>query len=326
MGLSLTGGFKSLQHSKIKTLKLIVNVNGIVGATSQGLRLYDPNDGSEVVNSNWPYDISGDFRVLDTDADNNIYTYDRSGDKVLKLDSDANLQWSYTFNENLNSIHVAPDGNVYFVDNNGVLTKLDSNGNLVWNFTAGPQLTEAIVDNNNDIIIGEGGEIVKLDQSRTELWRVDPTEGSVYDLVVDSNNNIYAAMQGSTSAVYIKYTSSGSQVFKKSIISQSVARAIDIDENEDVYVIHGSNFSRDVEVYKYTNGGNDVVWQAFPFGLPDSNPSDVAAVGDGGAIGLSGFDDYDMWRADSSGQTLWSIDRSSPRLNAIGVLKTSSLG
>lgn len=201
--------------------------NNVVAILYDNIYKYDSNLN---LLSGFPVDISGIIYATSVavDSKNNIIVsgfegFSNNPFKVVKFDSNGNQLWTKTYdvvgvNDQANGVTVDSNNNIiatgYTNDGDDMLTiKYSSNGNQLWAKTykegAYDTLGVAVVaDINGNIFVAsyfsddlnqDNWLVLKYDSNGNIGWKsVNPGDfkGTVYDIAVDSENNILATGLG----------------------------------------------------------------------------------------------------------------------------------
>jgi uncharacterized delta-60 repeat protein len=216
------------------------------------------------------------------DSDDNLIVagaWENNGDKdwgLAKYDRDGNQLWNRTLVWNsaeddwgwdaavdsADSIYIAG-----YEDNNNqydwALAKYDSDGNqewnetLVWNSTGHDTATAVEVDSEDNIYITGGWDnndqndiaVAKYNSAGTLLWKKSLTNntgifGSVYDIDIDSNDNViiagYLPVGGTYNGAVFKLNSSGNQLWNRTLAfngtGSDLCRDVAIDSADNIVV------------------------------------------------------------------------------------------
>lgn len=208
-------------------------------------------------------------------AASNIVVTTHADNKVLKLDSEANVIWNIDVGPYPQDAVVNPnDGTIYVISSDWALvaslTKLDPDGNILWS-----------KDISFMAVPGVGGPCT-VD--------VDPMDGSAY--VVASG------APGYPFGVY-KYSSAGNLLWSRSVNFQSVA----------VNPTDGTIYINDCfeGVFKYDSNGN-LIWQSAVYGGAGYGSESIKVNPfDGSVVASYRFGDP-IVKLDTNGQLVWKTD------------------
>lgn len=206
-----------------------------------------------------------------------------------------NTTWGYTGSDIGHEIAVDSEGNIFVVgstrgDNNEtysntVLIKFNNTGFQQWNTSWGFEYTEvargiAIDSSDNIYVVGYGWSyensvysyyiiLLKYSNNGNLLWDIEWGENSYnnygYDVIIDSNDNIYVTGMYSDEMVLIKFDSNGNEIWYKTKSGTGVGIALDSEENVyivgDKYDSYGSNY--DIILYKFDSEGTEIMYNTW---------------------------------------------------------------
>ena len=193
--------------------------NGYVYSISsnQTVRKINSNTGDEVTTGGWPFTGHSD-KISGVAVDsNNEYVYTASDDNtVKKIDPDGNEVtsggWPFTgHSAPLSGVTVDQNtGNIYSVGsyNDRTIRKIDPNGNQIWSFSrSNPMYGQPVIDSNGYVYMGDdGGTIFKVNPANgslvnSESWPFTAHTDGIYDISIDSEDNIYSSSKDGTARV-----------------------------------------------------------------------------------------------------------------------------
>lgn len=246
--------FDNDEHASDQACKIVTDNNGnlIIGGTSTRsatqndyLIIKYSQDGDEIWKKYYNGSANSDDQLRDlcVDSLNNIYVTGKS--KVasywdiitVKYDENGNIIWTNSFdspshkNDIPNSIKISPHGELYIAGmedyGNFLLIKFDTNGLVDWYKIQSDKY-------------GHGN--------------------GIEDMAFDKNNNLYITgalpQESGDNCITIKYSANGYMVWKKEDKDSWKGIKIDIDNDNNIYVLDKSG-----KIIKYlSNGQNDWIF------------------------------------------------------------------
>ena len=274
--------------------KVIINADGTVSAVgfSTVPKNWITTMGSSSSNEAWDVRVDSSGNVYIAGSDSQPY----SGGGVAKLNSSSEIQWSryshagaWASQVLFYAVHVDDSGNVYVggktePSHDAILFKYNSSGVLQWKKELGTTssyeyINGLAMDSSGNIYAASYMEskpaVIKLNSSGNTIWqRKYDKNGQPAGVAIDSSDNVYLvgntsqAGQGGDDILLIKYNSSGTSQWERTLGSSISQRGYDlaVDSSDNIFVVgrthSGTIYSGDEDVVlaKYDSSGN-LLWQ-----------------------------------------------------------------
>jgi uncharacterized repeat protein (TIGR02543 family) len=268
---------------------------------------------------------------------------------VEKVDNNGNLIWSYNHGTNINDLVIDNNNDIHFLSG-GNYIKLNSSGQLQFTISVGVAFAIYSDLNNNFIYIGlvfSPRNVLKYDLNGNILQTFNSGHtGEIYEIDLDSNNNIYTASQdgtirkhSNTGTFISSFTPATSQVLGVKIIDNNDILTGNLD---NTFKKFNSSFTQQWSVTPFTNsayrsgialdslgniyhGGKGIykrnssgglIWQ-----VGTTNVFDVE-IDDNDNIYVAFTADNLLRKLDTNGNIIWSVAPSTgadKRINAIAI-------
>lgn len=219
---------------------------GIAIAAYQALHLLD-EDGNHQDTFNL-YDT--DYTSVDVDSAGN-FVVGGEDDSVVKLGPDGSEQWRITGITGGGWIRgIAIDSNDYvYAGGDYALALIDPSGNILWTEDTSSSYfyNDALEVFSNDEVGTTSDSVRRYDVNGTQQWESQVTGGTMIDLEIDKNDNLYVPCYDDY--VY-KLDSGGNSVWTAGPMGDQ-GLSVGLDTSGNVY--GGENFGR---LWKWDSGGN----------------------------------------------------------------------
>lgn len=270
------------------------------------------------------------------DEDDNIFasgehfiTYNSSKTKVIKLDPDGNIVWTYieavaSYNGLMKGIELKIDeyGNVFTLNWGGSLIKIDPDGNEVFKVDNAAFDVNFDIDSQNNIVSAgtgtDGGSqnlyfVCKYSSDGTHLWTEEfpvPNEFAyVTDVAVDEAGSVYVTGKIhhphpiNDQMIILKYSSSGNLVWDKRFDGTGDGHDMGhrLAVNDNTLYCAGkfrNNNNSDAVIMQLDTVGNVMFLDVFDAGVNLSETYCDFKFGNNGtvfAFGVIGFQDGDSF-------------------------------
>ncbi|MCB0729036.1 MAG: SBBP repeat-containing protein, partial [Ignavibacteriae bacterium] len=237
-------------------------------------------------------------RNIDLDTAGNVYVCGSGKNAknnntviVIKYSPSGDMVWKQSFNTDsietedfeIDAV-LSSDGNMYvtgyFYDSTSIvhpfLVKYNLDGKKLWSISDTSHIISVFGSNsittdiNGNVYVSANNQtyttlLLKYNSEGILQWDVN-VSGYLYDLVADTEGNIYGCGEKSFYAITIKCNSSGDSIWRKefrtdSISGQAQAYSIRIDNENNIYITGwaGTDLStgKDVLLIKYDTLGNE---------------------------------------------------------------------
>jgi DNA-binding beta-propeller fold protein YncE len=185
------------------------------------------------------------------DSLGNVYASNWLGGQIQKYDSGGTLVTSWAVDQSVLA-YVDPSDNVWGIDyDSSTVYKYDSDGNLLMTLGS-PGSGDGQFSGPRGLAVDSDGNIWVADTGNSRIQKFDPSGNfllkvvgfsSIYDIAVDSSNNVYTVLLGGTIK---KYNSSGTYIITIGSNGSgngqfNSPRRLSFDSNDNMYVADAGN-------------------------------------------------------------------------------------
>jgi len=195
------------------TLKWSYYISDIFSLSASALgsdgTIYISSSGSFSTGYLYAFDIDGNLKwmseninpmtgqALSLDSNDIIYNSSATGGSLRAINpTDGSIIWFYrTWRDIFSSSAIGPTGNIYVINQAGMLYALNSGGNFIWVFGAGGLVQNSpVVDSNEVIYFGsEDKNIYAINLDGSLKWNYELSDSIYSSPIIGSDGTIYIA-------------------------------------------------------------------------------------------------------------------------------------